>query len=224
MGKAKDLVGNKIGMLTVLKRKRENNRTLYYCKCECGTEKWMRDDVLKKSKSCGCLQKEHLFKFKDLTGKKIGKLLVIERTNKRNKNNGSVIWKCKCDCGNYVEVPSKNLTRLEVRSCGCLSKEIHSNLAKKNSKNLVENNLKNYFIEGTNICVLKRNKLNSNNTSGVTGVSWDRKLSKWKAYITFKGKNYKLGSYSEKEDAIKARKEAEEKLHKQFLREKELSK
>ena len=34
--KAKDLTGNKIGKLLLTERKRENNRTYYYCKCDCG--------------------------------------------------------------------------------------------------------------------------------------------------------------------------------------------
>ena len=47
---------------------------------------------------------------------------------------------------------------------------------------------------------------------------------KWMAQIYFKGKSTYLGLYEYKEDAIKARKEAEEKLHNIFLREKGLIK
>jgi len=36
--------------------------------------------------------------------------------------------------------------------------------------------------------------------------------------IEFKKKKYYLGRYIKKEDAIKARKEAEDKLHKEFLK------
>ena len=60
-------------------------------------------------------------------------------------------------------------------------------------------------------------KKSKNNTSGVKGVSWDSSRGKWRAQITFKRKNYGLGSYSTKEEAIRARKEAEEKLFKPIL-------
>ena len=56
------------------------------------------------------------------------------------------------------------------------------------------------------------------NTSGYKGVLWDSERKKWKAEIIFQKKKYFLGRYDKKEDAIKARKEAEEKLHKEFLR------
>lgn len=35
----------------------------------------------------------------DLTRRKFGRLVVIGRSDKRAKN-GSVLWECKCDCGN----------------------------------------------------------------------------------------------------------------------------
>ena len=44
----------------------------------------------------------------------------------------------------------------------------------------------------------------------------------WKAEIIFKNKKYYLGRYENKQDAIKARKEAEEKMHKKFLKDKNL--
>ena len=37
-------------------------------------------------------------KFIDLTGKRYGRLTVIEKTDQRA--NGSVVWRCQCDCGN----------------------------------------------------------------------------------------------------------------------------
>lgn len=48
-------------------------------------------------------------------------------------------------------------------------------------------------------------------TSGVTGVSLRSDTKKWRAYIKLNGRQLPLGSYKNKEDAIKARKKAEEK-------------
>ena len=51
--------------------------------------------------------------------------------------------------------------------------------------------------------------MKSNNTSGVTGVSWNRKAGKWDAYIKVNGKRINLGYYVDKQDAIKTRRDAE---------------
>lgn len=51
----------------------------------------------------------------------------------------------------------------------------------------------------------------SNNTSGIKGVSWRKREQKWRAYITVNHKRIELGNYIDIEDAIEARKKAEEK-------------
>jgi hypothetical protein len=56
----------------------------------------------------------------------------------------------------------------------------------------------------------------STNTSGVTGVNWLKKNKKWRAYITVDNKQINLGSFENKEDAIKARKDAEIKYGRRF--------
>lgn len=48
-----------------------------------------------------------------------------------------------------------------------------------------------------------------NNTSGVKGVSWNKKLSKWQVNINVNKKTIYLGVYSDFEEAVKIRKEAE---------------
>lgn len=53
----------------------------------------------------------------------------------------------------------------------------------------------------------KRSKLN---TSGVTGVYWYKKYSKWKAQIMFEGKSKHLGYFEDIQSAIIARKQAEQ--------------
>lgn len=61
-------------------------------------------------------------RIKDLTGQKFGRLTVIEYTNQRNKR-GNVLWLCKCECGNIIEVSSSRLISGDKKSCGCLYKE-----------------------------------------------------------------------------------------------------
>lgn len=47
------------------------------------------------------------------------------------------------------------------------------------------------------------------NTSGYNGVYRNKRNGKWAAQITFKGKTYYLGSYSDIENAVKARRRGE---------------
>lgn len=50
-----------------------------------------------------------------------------------------------------------------------------------------------------------------NNTSGVTGVYWDKESNRWYAVITVNKNSIFLGYFDNFEDAVMARKEAEEK-------------
>lgn len=51
--------GQVFGMLTVLPEYEvRKGKTHYLVKCECGTEKYVRSDHLKRIKSCGCLTDE----------------------------------------------------------------------------------------------------------------------------------------------------------------------
>lgn len=61
----------------------------------------------------------------DFVGQRHERLLVIEKTNR-----GRSWLKCKCDCGNEVELPIYKF--LEYKSCGCLEKENKENLGKNN--------------------------------------------------------------------------------------------
>lgn len=56
-------------------------------------------------------------KFVDITNKRFGKLIVIERMP--NTKNGSTIWKCKCDCGNNKHITGRNLRMGNSVTCGC---------------------------------------------------------------------------------------------------------
>lgn len=60
-------------------------------------------------------------KFIDLTGQKFGRLIAIQKTNKKKGNEW--LWQCKCDCGNICEVTGVRLRTGQTKSCGCLKKE-----------------------------------------------------------------------------------------------------
>lgn len=58
-------------------------------------------------------------KFENLTGKRFGKLVVIERAPNIGHHSA---WLCKCDCGSYHVAKANLLNRGEVSSCGCLNR------------------------------------------------------------------------------------------------------
>lgn len=55
----------------------------------------------------------------------------------------------------------------------------------------------------------RNQRLRKNNTSGVLGVSFNKRLGKWSAHITLKGTYTHLGFHESKDAAIAARKTAE---------------
>ena len=62
-------------------------------------------------------------KFKNLIGRRFGKLVVIKRVENNDQNK--VRWLCQCDCGNTHITISHNLTHGLCQSCGCLQQEIN---------------------------------------------------------------------------------------------------
>lgn len=52
----------------------------------------------------------------DLTGKKFGRLTAIKPVG--IASNGSIMWKCRCDCGNQTTARSDNLNYGKKKSCG----------------------------------------------------------------------------------------------------------
>ncbi|NLJ50157.1 MAG: hypothetical protein GX428_11335 [Candidatus Atribacteria bacterium] len=107
-----DLKGMIFGRLTVLHRAnvKKGSNVHWVCQCECGKIKTVSGDSLRRglTKSCGCLQKEISTQtgrnsFVDLRGKRFGKLIVLSDTGRRHGKN--IIWHCRCDCGNYTDVP-----------------------------------------------------------------------------------------------------------------------
>lgn len=75
----------------------------------------------------------------DLTNKKFNKLTAIKPVGKNKTKN--IIWRCKCDCGNYIEALVRNLRSGRVKSCGCIRKETSKITAKKNLKEEANANL-----------------------------------------------------------------------------------
>lgn len=57
----------------------------------------------------------------DYTGKRIGILTIIEKTEMVKYKKKSRIYKCLCDCGNWKELSTAEFS--SAKSCGCLRKQ-----------------------------------------------------------------------------------------------------
>lgn len=62
--------------------------------------------------------------FKDLSGQRFGRLVVLEYVGRRgNGREQRPFFLCRCDCGNQKEINGHSLSMGVSRSCGCLHKE-----------------------------------------------------------------------------------------------------
>jgi len=190
MPAAIDIKGQRFGML-VAESRLPNGKWL--CRCDCGNTKEVTAGKLREGKirSCGCLQPQK--RPDDLTGMRFGRLVAVEKVTSCGKNNEK--WLCRCDCGNETIAYRSNLFKGFKTSCGCYVVESSTE------------NLK--LLEGTCLVNL-RNKISKLNKSGVVGVCYDKSRGKWMAKITFRKRATFLGYFTNMEDAVKARKKAEE--------------
>mgnify|MGYP002511587032 CR=1 FL=1 len=131
--------------------------------------------------------------------------LTIKKIIGMREYNGvyQTFVECKCSCGKVIEAPLTQILAGQWNSCG-------------HTKNENLNKSRKAHVEGTYIYAIDgRKKVQSNNSTGITGVSL--RNGKYRAYINFKKKQYYLGTYENIEDAIKARKIAEKEIYGPFL-------
>lgn len=219
----------KFGRLTVIKRVEDHicypsgyRIPQWLCKCDCGNDIVVTGKHLTKengTKSCGCFAKENMSKLKkkyntyDLSGEfGIGYtskgeefLFDLEDYNKIkdycwSKNKKGYIISTNCETRKTI------LFHRIITDCpdGLLPDHIHGKDTRYDNR---KSNLR--------ICTKQENCMNSalyeNNTSGVTGVTWHKRDMVWQARIKVNYKYIHLGYFDNFEDAVKARKDAEEK-------------
>lgn len=126
-------------------------------------------------------------------GNEFGRLKV---TSKSYGTDGKAIYECQCKCGNVVHLSVSHLKK--AYSCGCMSSDY----------------LPDSGIKAESFTHL--GKKTKRNTSGCVGVSWIRSKEKWRATIRFAGKDKHLGYFDDLNDAIKARKEAENDIYSEY--------
>ena len=121
-----DLTGQRFGKLVVKNEsgKDRNGNITWLCLCDCGNEKIISGNCLRRgiTQSCGCSKKSS--QIIDITGNKYGRLTVNKYVGKTKSR--CTLWECKCDCGNIIIAKKSNLISGNTKSCGCLGVEIRT--------------------------------------------------------------------------------------------------
>ena len=224
MGSFIDLTGQKFGRLTVVKRVENYVRpsgqpvAKWLCRCDCGNEVEVISTSLRmgKTKSCGCLNREMVSKkHKKYNTYDLSGGYGVGYTHDKNEFYFDIddYDKIKDYCWyingrSYVEardITQKKSHILFHRIILPDEKTIdHINHKKNDNRKL---NLRSVTSSqnGMNRGVLK------NNASGYTGVYHNKSNNKWYALIRVNNKLIYLGQFTNFEDAVRTRKEAEEK-------------
>lgn len=209
----------------------KNNKHYARWLCECQCEKHTIRKVIgkdlknNKSSSCGCEQ----IKAVKLTGKANKKYNTYDLTGEYGIGytlKGEPFYfdledydKIKDYCwfinnDGYVSSNTFNTTKKKTILMHHIIKQTDLFVDHKNHKKF--DNRKLNLRESTNSQNCMNHKLKVNNTSGVSGVSWDKKSKKWHSRIGINNKEISLGFYENFNEAVKVRKQAEEKYHREF--------
>ena len=231
MSKLIDLTGQKFEKLTVLKRDEDHikpngqHAVKWLCKCDCGNKVSVLGSSLRKgqTRSCGCLRMENVEKFGvknkkyntyDLTGEYgIGYTSKGEEFYFDLEDYDLIKYYCwHIDSQGYVitreEMNNKKVIRMHRLVTNCPDKLDVDHKHGKETRN--DNRKFNLRIVTTSQNMMNRG-LSTRNKTGMVGVSWTTTFNKWLANIMLNGKNIHLGYFDKFEDAVKARKNAEEK-------------
>lgn len=238
----KDLTGQKFGKLNVLYRAENDktNHTRWICQCECGNITTVYKDALISGRqiSCGCYNREimHQRTGDNHAGKKYNKYDLsgeygIGWTSNTNKefyfdleDYEKIKDYCWRESNGYIitNESRKNFKDINKRPPSISLHRLVMNLNNDSNMDVdhifhkTYDNRKSKLRVVTHCDNLKNHKIFSNNTSGVAGVSYSNKDKNFEAYITVNQNNINLGYYKNFEDAVKARKEAEQKYYGEY--------
>ena len=150
--------------------------------------------------------KEKFTAINNLSGQRIGSWLLLEKKSIDHK----IAYLCRCECGTERVVPLTRLNSGCSKSCGCKRLERRTEGQEKGYE--LGKKVTNALHTAGLSAAYETKVANKNSRSGIRGVCpWGEK---WRASITAAGEYYHLGIFDKLEDAIAARKEAEERLHK----------
>lgn len=180
------------------------NVSTWWVKCDCGTEKLLRQNQLKYTKTCGCK----------------GRVLIDAIKTYKKEYCAWQNMKARCDNVNHPEYV--NYGGRGVTYCDAW-KHFHNFIkdVKKApdkycilDRENVEGNYEPGNVRWVNTSLSAYNKRqHPNNTSGITGVAYNKRKDTYMAYINKDSKRKYLGTYKTKQEAVEARLEAERNMY-----------
>lgn len=219
-------IGNKYGRLLVIKQvedkidKQGIHWSNWLCQCDCGNtcEVIGHNLASGNTNSCGCYNKERIKETQvktnefDLSGD-----YGIGYTSNNEPFYFSLedynLIKDYCWCKNsqgYIVAPLRNNRTKFIFMHRLVMNVLDDKLYDVDhiNHNLNDSRRNNLRVVSRTQNNMNRN-IQSNNTSGITGVGFDKRSNKWIARITVNKKTLQLGAFINKEDAIHARKDGE---------------
>ena len=211
----KDLTGQMFGKLKVIERaENKGHQTYWLCECQCinKIQKVVRASHLKSGRiqSCGCLYKErsrskvppNIFEFKDdykIGYTDTGQEFYYDINDAQSVESHS--W--------YFDKDGYVVTRINRKGVK-LHKFLLNTSIKIDHKNRCRYDNRRFNLRtATNSQNGMNIEIRKNNTSGVTGVGWNSRDECWRSRITTEGNEIHLGNFSNFDDAVKARHDAE---------------
>lgn len=235
-----DLTGKNFGRLTVLnqvedyidKKGKHYARWLCECSCENKTRLIVMGNSLKKGNttSCGCVHSEMLAE-RNRSNRKFNKYDLSGEYGIGYTSNGEEFW---FDLEDYDKIKDyhwclasegyiRNRYGVGIHRIIMGMPDKKYDIDHKHGRNSRHDNRK----QNLRIATRSQNVINvglkANNTSGCTGVVLNKKLNKWVARITVNGTKIYLGLFDKFDDAVDARKAAEEKYFGEWSYDKSIS-
>ena len=228
-----DLTGQQFGRWSVIRKAPDSitpkgtRYTRWWCRCSCGNPKLISvaTSALRsgKSKSCGCLNNEL-------------RSARLKRFNSYEFQEGFVIGLTSKGIPFYFDADDYDKV---AQYCWCVgsdgylttgsgrdgtAQKFHNLIMGKCEKGYVIDHINHDLMDNRKanlrIASLSENNINkflsSNNKSGFTGVCWESGRNKWRAALSWNKRNIFLGRFDSFDDAVAARKAAEEKYFGEF--------
>lgn len=221
---SKDLTGMKFGRLTVIERDKES----YKWKCICDCQKELENPQYTysigwylehgKTKSCGCYNKEvTAIRMKEILSKKNEVKFHDDYVEIIDTNKNSIL----VDLEDYESI-SKHYWYADKKGYAVTTingkvVKLHRFIMDVNDKKIQVDHINHKKLDNRryNLRIVNNSKnqmnreLMSNNNSGCAGVCWHTRDNIWEAHITVNYKQIYLGRFTDFDDAVQARKEAE---------------
>lgn len=209
--------------LTVVKLAKhdKSGNSIWLCQCKCGNETNIRGDKIRSGHtlSCGCLRLNDY----DITSYEYG---IGWATNSGlefqfDLNDFQLLrthsWFTKTDDSGY----NKLVSTINGKAKSMAQFLTGENYIDHKDRNPMNNRRCNFRIASRSQQQANHN-ISSDNKSGIIGVSWDKIKHKWVSQLVQNGQRLLYKYFFNKDDAIKARLEAEQKYFGEFAPQKHL--